>query len=206
MERDNGTVRRDEGEIRFRRLFEFSNDGIFLLDVEADAILDANSQACRMLGFTRDELLALPMSAIHPHELDALRSFARRVHEHGHAYTDELTCRTKAGTYLEAEITAAVVELADRRCVIASVRDVSERIQIARELRALRTELATPTHPEHELTLTDVKQLERRVMLRALERCEWRIYGPGGAAARLDLKPSTLASRLKAMGIRRPTA
>jgi hypothetical protein len=30
------------------------------------------------------------------------------------------------------------------------------------------------------------------------------VAGPGGAAALLGLKPSTLASRMKALGIRRP--
>jgi transcriptional regulator with GAF, ATPase, and Fis domain len=38
----------------------------------------------------------------------------------------------------------------------------------------------------------------------ALETTNWRIYGPAGAAQLLGLKPTTLASRLKRLGIARP--
>jgi formate hydrogenlyase transcriptional activator len=50
-------------------------------------------------------------------------------------------------------------------------------------------------------TLTDV---ERAHVLRALERAGWRIKGPRGAAAALGLKPSTLYTRMKKLGIRTP--
>ena len=36
-----------------------------------------------------------------------------------------------------------------------------------------------------------------------LARCHGKIYGPDGAAARLGLKPSTLQSRMKKLGISR---
>lgn len=54
-------------------------------------------------------------------------------------------------------------------------------------------------------TLEDVARLERAVIVRALETARGRIYGPAGAAAKLGLKPTTLASRMKRMGIKRRT-
>jgi transcriptional regulator with GAF, ATPase, and Fis domain len=42
---------------------------------------------------------------------------------------------------------------------------------------------------------------ERENILIALERAHWKIYGPGGAAELLGVKPTTLASRIKKMGI-----
>jgi formate hydrogenlyase transcriptional activator len=45
---------------------------------------------------------------------------------------------------------------------------------------------------------------EREHILRALERAGWRIKGPKGAAAALGLKPSTLYTRMKKLGIRTP--
>jgi transcriptional regulator with GAF, ATPase, and Fis domain len=42
-------------------------------------------------------------------------------------------------------------------------------------------------------------------VLAALERTGWRVHGPGGAARLLGLKPTTLVSRMKAMGIKRAT-
>jgi len=42
---------------------------------------------------------------------------------------------------------------------------------------------------------------ERYHILAALERCNWKIYGQGGAAELLELNPSTLNSRMKKLGI-----
>jgi transcriptional regulator with GAF, ATPase, and Fis domain len=36
-----------------------------------------------------------------------------------------------------------------------------------------------------------------------LERCGWKVSGEGGAARLLGLPPTTLNSRMKALGIRR---
>ena len=44
-------------------------------------------------------------------------------------------------------------------------------------------------------------QAERAHIIRALERCGWRIRGANGAAEQLDVKPTTLESRMKKLGI-----
>jgi formate hydrogenlyase transcriptional activator len=49
-----------------------------------------------------------------------------------------------------------------------------------------------------------LKELERQHILQTLILTNWHIEGPDGAAARLGLPPSTLRSRLKQFGIRRP--
>jgi transcriptional regulator with GAF, ATPase, and Fis domain len=40
--------------------------------------------------------------------------------------------------------------------------------------------------------------------LRALETCGWRVSGENGAARMLGLNASTMSSRMKALGIKRP--
>ncbi|MCH7979028.1 MAG: hypothetical protein IH935_08640 [Acidobacteria bacterium] len=50
----------------------------------------------------------------------------------------------------------------------------------------------------------DLKAQEREHILAALQSAHWKISGPGGAANLLGVKPTTLASRMKAMGIARP--
>ena len=50
----------------------------------------------------------------------------------------------------------------------------------------------------------NLQELERLHILQILDRTMWRIYGPNGAAAQLGLNPSTLRSRLKRLGIKRP--
>jgi formate hydrogenlyase transcriptional activator len=46
-------------------------------------------------------------------------------------------------------------------------------------------------------------EVERRAILEALGRCNGRIYGPGGAAALLGLKPTTLYGKMRKHGIAR---
>ena len=46
--------------------------------------------------------------------------------------------------------------------------------------------------------------VERAHFVRVLERCGWRITGHGNAAESLGLRPSTLRSRLKKLGVARP--
>jgi len=51
---------------------------------------------------------------------------------------------------------------------------------------------------------TDLASFERAHILQVLHDTGWRIRGEYGAAARLGLKPSTLESRLKKLGLSRP--
>ena len=52
----------------------------------------------------------------------------------------------------------------------------------------------------------NLKDVERAHIERVLEECGWKVRGKDGAAERLGLKRSTLQSRMKRLGIRRPTA
>jgi transcriptional regulator with GAF, ATPase, and Fis domain len=54
------------------------------------------------------------------------------------------------------------------------------------------------------LTARDLERIERENYLLALESCNGRIAGDGGAAQLLGLSASTLASRLKTLGLRCP--
>ena len=47
------------------------------------------------------------------------------------------------------------------------------------------------------------KHQERENILAALGQTQWKVYGEHGAAALLGIKPSTLASRIKKMGLTR---
>jgi transcriptional regulator with GAF, ATPase, and Fis domain len=51
------------------------------------------------------------------------------------------------------------------------------------------------------LTITEIKEMERANIERALARCNGQVYGKDGAAALLGMKPTTLWSRLRSLGI-----
>jgi transcriptional regulator with GAF, ATPase, and Fis domain len=51
-------------------------------------------------------------------------------------------------------------------------------------------------------SIAELEALERQNFQRALQRCNGRISGEQGAAQLLGMKPSTLASRLKVLGLK----
>jgi transcriptional regulator with GAF, ATPase, and Fis domain len=89
---------------------------------------------------------------------------------------------------------------------VRELRNVIERAMILARDTTLhislgRTAGARTAEPQPAATLRDS---ERAHILRALEFSGWRIRGAGGAAERLDLKPTTLEARMARLGIRRP--
>jgi formate hydrogenlyase transcriptional activator len=57
--------------------------------------------------------------------------------------------------------------------------------------------------PDHARVPT-IEEVERAHVLQVLERTGWRVSGEKGAARILGVKPTTLESRMKRLGIRRP--
>ncbi|MCB2230374.1 sigma 54-interacting transcriptional regulator [bacterium] len=103
---------------------------------------------------------------------------------------------------------------------VRELQNVIERAIITSRNGLLNLHRALPTGPEPTITrsvpesngdediirtVDEIQKLERDNIERALERSNWKVSGAGGAAAKLGMKPSTLSSRIKALGIRRRT-
>lgn len=86
-----------------------------------------------MLGYTRDELLATPVSSIHRGELPQLHEFLRRVLRDRRGSTIKLTCRTKRGQFLPTEMSLHAFDRGGRTCILGLVQDRSEHRQRARD-------------------------------------------------------------------------
>jgi DNA-binding NtrC family response regulator len=56
-------------------------------------------------------------------------------------------------------------------------------------------------NPAGDMGLKTILEMEREQILFALEKCNQRVSGPGGAAEFLKLPPSTLSSKIKRLGI-----
>jgi PAS domain S-box-containing protein len=104
---------------------------------------------------------------------------------------------------------------------IRELKNVIERAVILSQGKVLRLDLAMPnileSHPmdeqelgglaaERVMTEADLRELEKRNIIAALRRTEWRVAGPKGAARLLGVKPTTLADRIKKLEIARPGA
>jgi len=89
---------------------------------------------------------------------------------------------------------------------VRELSNVIERALILSSGPVLRLDAAFAGRSQRVQSGERLDDVERAHFLRVLERCHWRITGAGNAAEILGLKPSTLRSRLKKLGIARPTA
>lgn len=118
----------DLADTGFEQLFEAVNDAIMVVDTGNHRITWANSRACDLLGYSRQQLLSLEPKAIHPHEYDAFRSFVDEVDETGTGWTSSLSCYTYDGDVIPAEISGTRVTFEGRQQLLASIRDISTRV------------------------------------------------------------------------------
>ena len=99
---------------------------------------------------------------------------------------------------------------------IRELRNVIERGVLTSSGDALLTDLGSPTNPTTHLKVGGVPivgdgivsedqmvELQKKNLLAALDRTGWKIYGPGGTAELLGLRPTTLASRIKKFDLKR---
>ena len=80
-------------------------------------------------------------------------------------------------------------------------------------LEGAREPLPQSTQPPHATGATgkvevipeaEMQRRDRENILAALEQCNWKVGGPGGAAELLGVKSTTLLSRIKKLGLKKP--
>ncbi len=64
-----------------------------------------------------------------------------------------------------------------------------------------RTVVGISSQEDNVLTASELRDFEAANIRRALARTNGKIYGAGGAGELLEMKPTTLASRIKRLGI-----
>ncbi|HEY0835999.1 MAG TPA: PAS domain S-box protein, partial [Azospirillum sp.] len=129
-----------ESEARLRSYLDAAMEGIFVADAEGRYV-DANPAACRMLGYTRDELLAMRVAdlvaADHPLTEASLASFATLLR--AGVFRGEVVMRQKDGGIRLAELNAVKI---DGGRYLGVTRDVTERRRAEEALRSSRARLA----------------------------------------------------------------
>ncbi len=108
-------------------LLDHLPDPCFLIDPETGRILVANAAAAELLGYTPEELERLTVRDLHPFEMQDYERFTELVLRRGNALVSGLTCRTRDGRFVPAEINARSLVHQGRRCVLATARATGDR-------------------------------------------------------------------------------
>ncbi len=121
-----------ESELRdseecFRLLINQITDALFVSDLEGN-LIDCNPQAYDSLGYTRDELLSLPITAVDGDfiEKDHGNCFWKKL-EPGGPMVITSTHMRKDGTVFPVEINIGLIEYKGQKLILGLARDITER-------------------------------------------------------------------------------
>lgn len=124
---------------RYRLLADSIPDALFVLGLEDNGapmqLLEVNERACRLLGYSREELIQLTLAAIddpasvtpQPHLIELLRA--------GEQVSFEQTHITRQGVRIPVEIHATLGMVQGKAVVISLAHDISRRKRVEQDLR-----------------------------------------------------------------------
>lgn len=122
-------------EDKYRKLFEQSNDAIFLHTLDG-RILDVNSRACELTGYNEMELRSLSLAALHPQSgTGKSKKALLSTKEHGSTRFESKFVR-KDGTVIDVDISSGLVDR-DKGLVQGIARDISRRKKFEQEITTL---------------------------------------------------------------------
>ena len=117
-----------DSELRYRRLFETTQDGILILDAETGMIEDVNPYLIKMLGYTRVEFIKKKLW-----EVGAFRDIKSSKEAFGALLKKEyiryenLPLKTKSGRLIQVEFISNVYLVGSKKVIQCNIRDITIR-------------------------------------------------------------------------------
>ncbi len=128
-----------ESERRLKTIIHTSIDGFWITDLQGN-LKEVNDAYCRMIGYSRDELLKMRISDFEAIEKpEYVAAHIKRIIETG-SDRFETKHRRKDGTVLDIEISVNYMK-ADADLLAVFARDITVRKQAEDEIKILNTEL-----------------------------------------------------------------
>ena len=153
-----------KSERKYRLLFEQVQDGVFLLEVASNEafgyIREVNGVVCRKLGYSRAELVGMPLKNIDPSlTLVEWAKYGEQIKLRGR-FAFERMHRTKTGVLFPVEIRAGEIELDGVQYCLAVARDLTEQKR-AEKLRRSAFRRLQSNYLLNDLLKADKPQAEK---------------------------------------------
>lgn len=132
-----------ESEERFHQLFSQNEDAILILRADGTAILDANPAASALLGYDRDQLLALaPAVLTQPQDFEVLLGHLEEAGDQpGVFFFDKVPGVRRDGSTFSAALRGKFIRLQNERVIYCSIRDISEKLALEAQIRRTQAKL-----------------------------------------------------------------
>ncbi len=120
-----------DSELKYRALFETANDAIFLMD--HDVFIDCNPKTVEVFGCTPEQIIGQPPYRFSPDvQPDGRNSREKALEKINAAFTGqpqffEWQHSRYDGTLFNAEVNLNTLSIAGKDCLVAIVRDITER-------------------------------------------------------------------------------
>jgi two-component system, chemotaxis family, CheB/CheR fusion protein len=130
-------------ELRYRRLFESSRDGVLVIDPDTRKILDANPFMTDLLGYPHKALVGKELFEIGLlKDEEASRAAFEELQKKGLIRYENLPLETKTGQRREVEFVSNLYQEGGGKVIRCNIRDITERKKMEDELRQAHAQLA----------------------------------------------------------------
>lgn len=127
-----------------RAILDAVNDAIFVHDIESGAIVDVNEEMCRMFGYSRQEAIALDVGHLSggtsPYSMQEALVWLKAAAQ-GEPQLFEWQAKHRDGKLFWVEVNLKRSSVSGKDCLLAVVRDISDRKQADSDLRKAREQL-----------------------------------------------------------------
>jgi len=135
-ERKNSEEALRQSHDELQAIYEGTVSGLLIADIESKRFVRANPAICRMLGYSKEELLSLSVMDIHPAEdLPAVMEAFKAKAEGRIDFVEDIPTLRKDGSVFYADIGSKVIVYGGRPSAIGFFRDITERTQAQEALR-----------------------------------------------------------------------
>jgi len=125
-----------DSELRYRRLFEATQDGILILDARTGMIEDVNPYLIKMLGYSREELVEKKLWEVGAFkDIEASKDAFEVLQDREYICYEDLPLKTKDGQLIQVEFVSNVYLVGDKKVIQCDIHDISEHRRIIAALQ-----------------------------------------------------------------------
>lgn len=127
------TAIKNDDNLFYKQIFNSVTDAIYIIDLQG-CFLNINDTACRMLEYSRDELMSQTLSGINAPEYARLIPERRAQLLKEGSIVFETVHVTKSGRFVPVEVNARHIEFMGIPAILSITRDISVRSRLQADL------------------------------------------------------------------------